>query len=200
MSNTSQGPGWWRASDGKWYDPSLAPPGYVSPQPKEPEDSSAPFYKKWWLWAIVVVVLLLATVGGVALQSKSTKASNAGPTVTSTTTRGTSPTTRGTSTTTRGTSTTNPRVTTTTKPSSPNATTASPATALPLTGGPPPSSTTEATPSDTVASNCAPRSRAGKCFWPGEYCPKSDYGTSGIGGDGKPMMCLGSAGWKWVLS
>ncbi len=31
MSETSNGPGWWLASDGKWYDPRLAPPGYVHP-------------------------------------------------------------------------------------------------------------------------------------------------------------------------
>ena len=25
MSDTSQGPGWWQASDGKWYPPEQAP-------------------------------------------------------------------------------------------------------------------------------------------------------------------------------
>ncbi|MFN8017802.1 MAG: hypothetical protein U0P45_06735 [Acidimicrobiales bacterium] len=43
MSDTSQGPGWWQASDGKWYPPEQAPgaapqpgapqPGYGAPQP-----------------------------------------------------------------------------------------------------------------------------------------------------------------------
>ena len=32
MSDTSQGPGWWQASDGKWYPPEQAP-GYVAPTP-----------------------------------------------------------------------------------------------------------------------------------------------------------------------
>ena len=32
MSDTSQGPGWWLASDGKWYPPSAAP-GNSSPPP-----------------------------------------------------------------------------------------------------------------------------------------------------------------------
>lgn len=32
MSDVSQGPGWWLASDGKWYPPS-ASPGSVAPQP-----------------------------------------------------------------------------------------------------------------------------------------------------------------------
>ena len=34
MSDTSQGPGWWQASDGKWYPPEQAPG--VSPQPAQP--------------------------------------------------------------------------------------------------------------------------------------------------------------------
>lgn len=32
MSDTSQGPGWWQASDGKWYPPEQAP-GYQAPAP-----------------------------------------------------------------------------------------------------------------------------------------------------------------------
>ena len=32
MSDTSQGPGWWQASDGKWYPPEQAP-GYQPPAP-----------------------------------------------------------------------------------------------------------------------------------------------------------------------
>ena len=32
MSDTSQGPGWWQASDGKWYAPEIHP-DYVRPQP-----------------------------------------------------------------------------------------------------------------------------------------------------------------------
>ena len=27
MSDTSQGPGWWQASDGKWYPPEQSPGG-----------------------------------------------------------------------------------------------------------------------------------------------------------------------------
>ncbi len=33
MSDTSQGPGWWQASDGKWYPPEQAP-GYTAPSPQ----------------------------------------------------------------------------------------------------------------------------------------------------------------------
>jgi len=39
MSDTSQGPGWWLASDGKWYPPEAAsppPPQQPPPQPEQP--------------------------------------------------------------------------------------------------------------------------------------------------------------------
>jgi hypothetical protein len=35
VSDYSQGPGWWQASDGKWYPPEQAP-GYQTPQPGAP--------------------------------------------------------------------------------------------------------------------------------------------------------------------
>jgi hypothetical protein len=37
VSEASLGPGWWQASDGKWYDPSLAPPGYMPSVPEGPQ-------------------------------------------------------------------------------------------------------------------------------------------------------------------
>jgi hypothetical protein len=40
VSDTSQGEGWWEASDGKWYAPELHP-DYVAPAP-EPEPAPAP--------------------------------------------------------------------------------------------------------------------------------------------------------------
>ncbi len=40
MSDTSQGPGWWQASDGKWYPPDLYPADH--PRPDEPASDSAP--------------------------------------------------------------------------------------------------------------------------------------------------------------
>lgn len=33
MSDVSQGPGWWQASDGKWYPPEQAPSGAPAPAP-----------------------------------------------------------------------------------------------------------------------------------------------------------------------
>jgi hypothetical protein len=40
MSDVSQGPGWWLASDGKWYRPDQAP-GYPSPGPPPTTDPGA---------------------------------------------------------------------------------------------------------------------------------------------------------------
>jgi len=36
MSDTSQGPGWWLASDGKWYPPDLTPGAAQPPVPQQP--------------------------------------------------------------------------------------------------------------------------------------------------------------------
>ena len=49
MSNTSQGPGWWLASDGKWYPPELHPDASVTIQNAEKMGgSSAPQGPGWW--------------------------------------------------------------------------------------------------------------------------------------------------------
>lgn len=44
MSNTSQGPGWWMASDGKWYPPELwtGPPEANPAGPSVPSQTQAP--------------------------------------------------------------------------------------------------------------------------------------------------------------
>ena len=49
MSDTAQGPGWWQASDGKWYAPAAAPP--PPPKPKK-------FYTRVWFWLLIGVVAL----------------------------------------------------------------------------------------------------------------------------------------------
>ena len=41
MSDVSQGPGWWQASDGKWYAPELHP-DYVAPPPTVAEPGAPP--------------------------------------------------------------------------------------------------------------------------------------------------------------
>lgn len=47
MSDTSQGPGWWQASDGKWYSPAQAP-GAQAVQPPDPSGSGAPAGVPQW--------------------------------------------------------------------------------------------------------------------------------------------------------
>jgi hypothetical protein len=47
MSDTSQGPGWWLASDGKWYPPELwtgPPPSGLTPPQSAPATSPDPAY------------------------------------------------------------------------------------------------------------------------------------------------------------
>src|ERR1700677_5055919 len=44
MSDASKGPGWWLASDGKWYPPHLHPSELAPPPPKSvPPSVPAPF-------------------------------------------------------------------------------------------------------------------------------------------------------------
>lgn len=45
MSDSAQGPGWWLASDGKWYPPQSSPP----PFPPPPPSSDHQFGPNWWL-------------------------------------------------------------------------------------------------------------------------------------------------------
>lgn len=87
MSDSSQGPGWWQASDGRWYppqshstQPAAPPPTYGAPPPVA---YGAPAAKKSGMpgWAKVVLILggiLVLLVGGctVALGVFANKVSN----------------------------------------------------------------------------------------------------------------------------
>jgi len=42
MSSTSQGPGWWQASDGRWYQPELHPDRQRPPPPPPPPAPATP--------------------------------------------------------------------------------------------------------------------------------------------------------------
>lgn len=53
MSDTSQGPGWWLASDGKWYPPQPAPAA-------RPEQE--PWWKRWWVAPLVILLGVCALV------------------------------------------------------------------------------------------------------------------------------------------
>jgi hypothetical protein len=76
MSDASQGPGWWQATDGKWYPPQeqapAVPPTYQaapSPQPaptySSPRIQSVPNAQEA-VWALVAGILSLTCCGFVA--------------------------------------------------------------------------------------------------------------------------------------
>jgi hypothetical protein len=77
MSDTSQGPGWWVASDGKWYPPEQRPDDSPSTDmtettvaPESPEVGPAP----WWkqpvpLWLVIVIAFLALGVGAAVAAS-----------------------------------------------------------------------------------------------------------------------------------
>lgn len=57
VSETSQGEGWWLASDGKWY-----PPEAASGNPEIAPPRKRPWWKRWW----VIVIAALLVLGVVA--------------------------------------------------------------------------------------------------------------------------------------
>jgi len=61
---------------------------------------------------------------------------------------------------------------------------------------PTPKPTPTPTPSPTPA-GCYPKSSSGHCYEPGEYCSDADHGTSGVAGDGEPIVCTDNDGWRW---
>lgn len=78
MSDSTQGPGWWQASDGKWYPPESHPDAapHVPPPPAAPmippahapspqiatspvpNDPRKPWWRRWWAIALGVLILL----------------------------------------------------------------------------------------------------------------------------------------------
>ena len=94
MSDVSQGPGWWIASDGKWYAPEQAPAAPPAPAPPPvptagaqapaasmpAEQPKKPVYKRVWFWLLIIVVLgvggctaTLAAVGTAVDKAATTK-------------------------------------------------------------------------------------------------------------------------------
>jgi cytoskeletal protein RodZ len=54
------------------------------------------------------------------------------------------------------------------------------------------------TPTTTPSTaSCYPLTNGGNCYEPGEYCRTSDYGVSGVAGDGEAITCEDNNGWRW---
>jgi uncharacterized RDD family membrane protein YckC len=73
MSDTSQGPGWWQASDGKWYPPEQSPggptPGAASAPAGAPMSAYGPL-ADWGQRAVGIIIdwlilFVVAIVGGI---------------------------------------------------------------------------------------------------------------------------------------
>jgi hypothetical protein len=52
-------------------------------------------------------------------------------------------------------------------------------------------------PPTPTPTGCYPLTDSGSCYEPGEYCRVSDYGTSGVAGDGEAITCEYNNGWRW---
>lgn len=130
MSDQSQGPGWWRASDEKWYPPESRPSfdpssGSTAPSPAVHAAAEPSPVRPWWvrrvpLWALLLVAvgsLLLGFAAGSDPDSDETAIDNANSsdddTSTTTSNRDTTTTERSRTTTTKATTTTTRPTTTT---------------------------------------------------------------------------------------
>ncbi len=80
LSTQAQGPGWWQASDGKWYPPQPASPpaGYgASPTPAAQRKRHGCLYAALGVAAVVILIVVVAVVAiGSAAKKVSTNAQN----------------------------------------------------------------------------------------------------------------------------
>jgi hypothetical protein len=164
-------PGWWIASDGKWYPPESAPTVptvTVDPDPTRAWPAAAPaaagtslfgWLRSWPLWAkIAAPVVALFLIGGIAgaataSNAPAKSAERSSPSVEPTTAPTTQPTT----------STTAPQTTTTTPPTTVPPTTVPPTTApltVPPVTAPPPTAPPATAPRPTAPPVTAPRAPA----------------------------------------
>jgi hypothetical protein len=92
-----------------------------------------------------------------------------------------------------------PPTTTTTVPVTTTTTSTVPPTTTTTTTPPPPPPTTSPPPSTTAPApaGCTPKTDAGGCYEPGEYCRDDDHGVSGVAGDGEAITCEDNNGWRW---
>jgi hypothetical protein len=48
-----------------------------------------------------------------------------------------------------------------------------------------------------LLASCYPTTSNGHCYQPGQYCPKSAYGATGVAEDGTKIICQYNNGWRW---
>jgi spore coat protein U-like protein len=54
-------------------------------------------------------------------------------------------------------------------------------------------------PPPAPPAQCHPRSSAGNCYEPGEFCSDADHGVTGVDGNGDAIICEDNDGWRWEL-
>ena len=52
-------------------------------------------------------------------------------------------------------------------------------------------------PPPAAPAGCTPKTNAGNCYKPGEFCRDSDHGDTGVAGDGESIKCEDNDGWRW---
>jgi hypothetical protein len=62
---------------------------------------------------------------------------------------------------------------------------------------PPPSTAPPVQAAPAALAGCTPKTDAGNCYEPGEFCRDSAHGASGVAGDGKAIRCEDNDGWRW---
>ena len=48
-----------------------------------------------------------------------------------------------------------------------------------------------------LLASCYPTASSGNCYQPGQICPSSYYGATGVAEDGTTIICQDNNGWRW---
>ena len=62
----------------------------------------------------------------------------------------------------------------------------------------PPTLSATTFPVAALLASCYPTTSNGHCYQPGQYCPSSYYGATGVAEDGTTIICQDNNGWRWV--
>jgi hypothetical protein len=71
----------------------------------------------------------------------------------------------------------------------------------PSHSAPPPTAPTLSATTFPVAAllaSCYPTASSGNCYQPGQICPSSYHGVTGVAEDGTTIICQDNNGWRWV--